>query len=96
MLKEERMEMDEMLVSFDVTSLSQMRQLKSYIENSWKRGGPGRKDPTITGEDRRAPTALKSTYFSYNGNFYERGQGLPTCTWSSLRSWPYRVSSDKT
>ena len=88
--------MDEALVSFDVTSLFantlQIRQLKSYRKLVEK------KERTPLSPERIAELlqlCLNTTYFSYNGEFYEQRQGaamgtlslqwLQTCT----RSLPY-------
>ena len=64
-MKEERVKMDETLVSFDVTSLFTNVPTYEAVEvitgSSWKRR-TWWKGPAITGEDCRAPPALSEVY----------------------------------
>ena len=99
-MREERVEADETLVSFDVTSLFTNVLTDEAVEVIHKKL-VDLVERTPLSPERIAEVlqlCLKSTYFSYNGEFYEQRQGgryglpclqwLQTCTWSSLRSWP--------
>ena len=104
MMKDVHLAEDEVLVSFDVVSLFTNipigEALQVIQERLWVDESLG--DRTALSADRVVElleVCLKSTYFSYGGDFYEQTQGaamgssvsalVANCTWNSLKSWPW-------
>ena len=96
------MEADETLISFNVTAIFTNVPTDEAVEVIHRKFTEEEDlvERTLERIAEVLQVCLKSTYFSYNGEFYEQREGrrrpcaplslqwLPTCTWSSLRSWP--------
>ena len=104
MVKEECVEVEEALVSFDVISLFTNFPIDEAVNVIHRKLAEEEEEEEDLVERTPLPVerisellelCLKSTYFSYNGEFYEQRQGAAmgspvssVAAWSSLRSWP--------